>query len=41
MQNLKISSLSKVTSNSALYKNLKFNHIAHGNPAKQKKLNLN
>tara|TARA_A100001015_G_scaffold62685_1_gene69169 strand:- start:2421 stop:3068 length:648 start_codon:yes stop_codon:yes gene_type:complete len=40
MQNLKISNLSKVTANSALYNNLKFKHIAHGNPAKQKKLNF-
>lgn len=40
MQNVKISNLSKVTANSALYNNLKSKNIAHGNPAKQTKLNL-
>ena len=40
MQNLKIFKSSKVTANSALYSNLKFRHIAHGNPAKQKKINF-
>lgn len=41
MQNLKINNFSKVTANSALYTNLKSKHIAHGNPAKQLKLNSN
>ncbi|WP_415286594.1 hypothetical protein ABXT46_00730 [Candidatus Pelagibacter sp. Uisw_104] len=40
MQNLKISNFSKVSANSALYNDLKSKHIAHGNPAKQQKLNL-
>jgi len=40
MQNTKIQNYSKVTANSALYSNLKSKHIAHGNPAKQKKINF-
>jgi UDP-N-acetylbacillosamine N-acetyltransferase len=40
MQNLKISNFSKVSANSALYNDLKSKHIAHGNPAKQQKLNF-
>ena len=35
-----ISNFSKVSANSALYNDLKSKHIAHGNPAKQQKLNL-
>jgi UDP-N-acetylbacillosamine N-acetyltransferase len=41
MQNIKFQNSSKVTANSALYSNLKSKHIAHGNPAKQRKLILN
>ena len=40
MQNLKISNFSRVSANSALYNDLKSKHIAHGNPAKQQKLNF-
>ena len=40
MQNIIIHRLSKLTANSALYNDLKSKFIAHGNPAKQKKLIL-
>ena len=41
MQNLKMHNFSKITANSALYSSVKSKYIAHGNPAKQQKLNRN